>query len=91
MIVATDVLDRLARLEERVSDIEDTLAQTQQRPRIGITIEEARAKIGEPVERGPEQYERLRRIFGRFSGPGDLSSRMRDYLYGEDQDRGDDV
>jgi hypothetical protein len=80
--VATDVLDRLARLEERVSDIEETLARDQ-RPRIGVTIEEARAKVGRPVERGPEQYERLQRIFGRFSGPEDLSSRMRDYLYGE--------
>ncbi|MGH2531364.1 MAG: hypothetical protein ACRDJW_03555 [Thermomicrobiales bacterium] len=76
------VEERIALLEARVSDIEETLARRHP-PRIGVTIEEVRAKVGRPAERGPEQFERLHRIFGRFSGPEDLSSRMRDYLYGE--------
>lgn len=80
--MTTDVLDRLARLEERVSELEDSVARVH-RPRIGVTVEEARAMLGQPVERGPEQYELLQRIIGRFSGPEDLSSRMREYLYGE--------
>jgi hypothetical protein len=80
--MATTTEDRIASLEARVSDIEASLGRTQ-RPRIGVTIEEVRARAGRPVERGPEQFERLHRIFGRFSGPEDLSSRMRDYLYGE--------
>jgi hypothetical protein len=80
--MAIAIEDRLASLESRVRELEDALARTQ-RPRIGITVEEARARVGQPVERGPEQFERLQRIFGRFSGPEDLSSRMREYLYGD--------
>lgn len=80
--MALTIEERLTRLEERLDKVEATLAR-QKRSGIGVTVEEVRAKRGRPVQRGPEQFERLRRIFGRFSGPGDLSVRMRDYLYGD--------
>jgi hypothetical protein len=74
--------ERLARVEERLGAMEASLARLQ-RPCVGMTVEEARAKLDKPAEGGPEQFARLHRIFGRFEGPGDLSERMRDYLYGE--------
>lgn len=78
----TTVEARLARVEERLSELEAVLVPTP-RPPFGMTIEEAKAELGKPVERGPEQYEKLNRIFGCFEGPGDLSEHFRDYLYGE--------
>jgi len=81
-IVASTIEERLARVEERLGEVEAELARLP-RPRIGMTIEEARAELGRPVERGPEQYAKLQRLLGCFEGPGDLSENMRDYLYGE--------
>ena len=80
--MAATVEERISSLEARVSELEACFARSP-RPRIGITVEEARAKLGQPVERGPEQLARFQRIMGSFEGPEDLSSRMRDYLYGE--------
>jgi hypothetical protein len=80
--MTTDVLERLARLEQRVSELEQACEQTL-RPRIGITIEEFLAKRDQPAERSLEVIEQFKQLFGSFSGPADLSSNMRDYLYGD--------
>jgi hypothetical protein len=80
--VTATIEERLARVEERLGEMEEALSRVP-RSRIGMTVEEARAELGKPVERGPEQYAKLQRIFGCFEGPGDLSENMRDYLYGE--------
>jgi hypothetical protein len=80
--VASTIEERLARIEERLDEVEAALTRVP-RPRIGVTIEEARIELGKPVERGPEQYAKLQRIIGCFEGPGDLSENLRDYLYGE--------
>jgi len=80
--MTTDVLERLTRLEQRVSELEQ-VRENRSRPRIGITIEEFLAKRDQPVERTPEAIEQLKQLFGSFSGPADLSSNMRDYLYGD--------
>ena len=80
--MALTIEDRLTRLEERLDQVEATLAR-QKGPRIGLTIEEAKSELAKPVERGPEVIELFHRIVGRFEGPGDLSEHMRDYLHGE--------
>jgi hypothetical protein len=77
-----NILDRLTRLEEQVNELQEALARSQRRS-IGVTIEEARRELENPVERGPEQMELLNQFFGSFSGPEDLSSRMREYINGE--------
>ena len=74
--------ERFAILEARVAQLEEAVLRPQPR-RIGVTVEEARAMLGQPVERGPEQLARFERIIGSFEGPEDLSSRMREYLWGE--------
>lgn len=80
--MAATIEDRVASIEERLGQLEETVRRPQPR-RIGITVEEARAKLGRPAERGPEQLALFQRIVGSFEGPEDLSSRMREYLYGE--------
>jgi hypothetical protein len=80
--VAATLEERLARVEERLGVVEAALSRSP-RPRIGLTVEEAKAELGKPVERGPEQYAKLERFIGRFEGPSDLSGNFREYLYGE--------
>jgi hypothetical protein len=81
---ATAIEERVDELEERLSELESVFVQmVRSRPGVGVTVEEAKVLLRQPVERGPREYELLQRIFARFDGPGDLSSNMRDYLYGE--------
>ena len=80
--MASTVEERLASLETRVGEVEETLERLR-RPRFALAVEEARERPSRPAERSPETIERFRRIYGRFEGPEDLSERMRDYLYGD--------
>jgi hypothetical protein len=73
------VEERLGSLETRLRHVEARVAALAQ-PRIGLTADEARARAQGPAERTPETMAKLRRIFGRFDGPEDLSARFRDYL-----------
>ncbi len=81
-MVAT-VEERLARLEAQVVEIKEQVEQAR-RPAFGLTIEDAKERLKQPVARSPETIAKFRRLFGSFEGPEDLSVRMRDYLYGED-------
>lgn len=82
--MVSTVEERLAKLEERVDEMEVNLTELRRPARsTGITIEEAKARLQEPVERGQRELEQLRAIIGMFDGPVDLSERMRDYLYGD--------
>ncbi|HET8523940.1 MAG TPA: hypothetical protein VFL82_11935 [Thermomicrobiales bacterium] len=84
---ATAIEERVDELEERLRELEVAFVQTlRSRPGIGVTVEEARILLRQPVERGPEELELLRRFVGSFDGPRDLSTRMRDYLYGDVED-----
>jgi hypothetical protein len=74
--------ERIDALEKRLGAVEAALNPSH-RLKFAVTVEEARERLKQPVERGPEELEQLHRIFGRFEGPPDLSTRMRDYLYGE--------
>lgn len=80
--MSTDVVERLARLEERVNNLEQAGTRAR-RVRVGLTMQELRAKLQQPAQRTPEDIAQLESIAGSYSGPEDLSSNMRDYLYGE--------
>ena len=74
-----ELTKKVAELEERLKKLEEKHPQN---PRIGLTIEEAKAKIAEynPTE---EDIEYALGIVGIWrSGIGDLSEHFRDYLYG---------
>ena len=51
-----------------------------QAPSYAVTVEEVREFLRTPAEYGPEQIERLSRIYDSFDGPEDLSSNLRDYI-----------
>jgi hypothetical protein len=80
--VATSIEERIQQLEERVGEIEVAIRGRQGR-QIGITIEEALARLGTPVQRSESTKRQFQALLGRFEGPKDLSENMRDYLYGE--------
>lgn len=80
--MAVTVEERLARLEAQVAAITERVEQAR-RPAFGVTIEEAKEQLKQPAVRGPREIEQLRRITGIFSGPEDLSERMRDYINGD--------
>jgi hypothetical protein len=80
----TNIEERVEELEERLGELEGAFIQMRRaQPGIGVTVEEAKVLMRQPVERGPEELELLQRFIGSFEGPSNLSSRMRDYLYGE--------
>ncbi|MBC8233004.1 hypothetical protein H8E77_25960 [bacterium] len=74
-----ELTKKVIELEERLKKLE---AKHPNDPRLGLTIEEAKAKIAEfnPTEEDIEYALGIVRI-GR-SGLGDLSENFRDYLYG---------
>ncbi len=74
--------ERLTNMEERVRRLEDEL-RFQRYPKIGLTIEEAKARIREPVRRSPESIKQALEIIGMFEGPEDLSENLHSYLYGD--------
>ncbi len=49
--MALTIEERVTRLEERLDQVEATLAR-QKRPRIGLPIEEAKSELAKPVARG---------------------------------------
>jgi len=76
----------LEELTKKISELEERLKKLEEKhpnnPRLGLTIEEAKAKIAEydPTE---EDIEYALGIVGIWrSGIGDLSENFRDYLYG---------
>jgi len=74
-----ELTKKVAELEKRVKKLEEKHPND---PRLGLTIEEAKAKIAEfnPTE---EDIEYALGIVGiGRSGIGDLSENFRDYLYG---------
>jgi len=91
ILMATLTLEELTKkvseLEERLKKLEEKHSFTPfkdrpNNPRLGLTIEEAKAKIAEfnPTE---EDIEYALGIVGIWrSGIGDLSENFRDYLYG---------
>ncbi|MGH2562357.1 MAG: hypothetical protein ACRDJH_25125 [Thermomicrobiales bacterium] len=79
-MVAT-VEERLALLEARVNRLEECLNRPED-SKIGLTIEEAKERVKTPADRGPEEFEQLRRFLGSAEGPEDLSERKHEYLYG---------
>jgi hypothetical protein len=76
--MATTVEERLGLIEAR---IEESIGRTQ-RPWFAVSLEEARARLASPVEWGPEDVERLHRVYGSFDGPEDLAEHMREYASG---------
>jgi hypothetical protein len=80
--VATPIEERLERLEARLEEVEATLARPSH-PRWGLTVEEARARLGTPIQRSEHTVNQLRAFLGCLEGPEDLSENVRDYLYGE--------
>lgn len=79
-MVAT-IEERLAEVEARLSKVEERFGHAQQ-PSIGVSIEEAKEIVKSPADRGPEEFEQLRRVLGSAEGPADLSDRKHEYLYG---------
>jgi hypothetical protein len=80
--VATPLEERLERLEERLGKVEAALRE--QRGRfLGVTLEEAKARLHTPVEYGEETRRLLQEVVGSFEGPEDLSQNFREYLRGE--------
>jgi len=76
--------ERLTNMEERVRRLEDEL-RFQRYPKIGLTIEEAKAKLDKPPEITSKDIEAALEIIGMFEGPEDLSENMHAYLYGDKQ------
>ena len=82
--MAATVEERLARLEAQMATLAEQAVRDRP-PAIGVTIEDARQRLGKPFVRSPETIAKFRRMYGVFDGPEDLSERMRDYLYGEER------
>jgi hypothetical protein len=74
------------RLSERVASLEALVERLRHRPatgddRLGMTVEEARARLAAPKEYSPEVIEKFRALMGSWEGPEDLSENMREYRW----------
>lgn len=78
--MAANVQDQIDALVARSEVIEGRVPRG-----FGVTVEEARERLGRSVARRPETIARFRGMYGSFDGPEDLSERMRDYVYGEER------
>lgn len=84
MAVATieQLQSRVVELEERVGRLEKGFPPKGYR--IGVSLDEIREELSQPVERTPEEIEEAKKIVGIWhSGVEDLSENLHEYLYGK--------
>ena len=62
------------------------IPEAETRPKIGLTLKEAREALSKPVQRSAEEIAKLQSLIGLLEGmddlPTDLSERWHDYRYG---------
>ncbi len=76
-------------LEKRVEKLEahfralDSKFETKLKRHFGVSVEEIKASITNPLQLTEEEIQQAKKIVGTWEGPEDLSENFRDYLRGD--------